>query len=379
MELNLLGAYGAWAAALVSDEPAALSWRNPRWDDLEIWHAAAHERLRQRLAQPPVTAPPTATVQRRFTYDGIDIEELSWQLPYGPPTQALFLKPANATGKLPAIMALHDHSGNKFFGYHKITRTAHDIHPLMVRHHEHYYAGVPWANELAKRGYAVLVHDTFAFGSRRVLVADTPQVIRGDVTDPAWEDVDGIERYNRWAANHESIMAKSLFCAGTTWPGVWLTDDQAALDVLCARDDVDAARIGCCGLSGGGLRSVFLAGLDNRIACSVTVGMMSTWRDYLLNKSHTHTWMIYVPLLAHDLDYPEILGLRTPKPALVLNNNEDQLFTLPEMERANQILTEVYAKAGAGAHYRASFYPGPHKFDLPMQAEAFAWLDQWLQ
>ena len=38
--------------------------------------------------------------------------------------------------------------------------------------------------------------------------------------------------------------------------------------------------------------------------------MMTTWRDYLLNKCHTHTWMIYIPGLPPDLDYPEILGLR---------------------------------------------------------------------
>ncbi len=38
--------------------------------------------------------------------------------------------------------------------------------------------------------------------------------------------------------------------------------------------------------------------------------MMTTWRDYLLNKCYTHTWMIYIPGLPADLDYPEILGLR---------------------------------------------------------------------
>jgi hypothetical protein len=48
------------------------------------------------------------------------------------------------------------------------------------------------------------------------------------------------------------------------------------------------------------------------------------------------------------------------------------------MRSADRLLTEVYAKAGAGDRYKATFYPGPHKFDLPMQAEAFAWFDRWL-
>lgn len=57
-------------------------------------------------------------------------------------------------------------------------------------------------------------------------------------------------------------MAKSLFCAGTTWPAVFFAEDQKALDILCAREDVDTNRVGCGGLSGGGIRTVFMAGLD---------------------------------------------------------------------------------------------------------------------
>jgi hypothetical protein len=64
---------------------------------------------------------------------------------------------------------------------------------------------------------------------------------------------------------------------------------------------------------------------------------------------------------------------------LVLNDIDDPLFTLAEMQRADVILREVFDKAGAGDRYRCTFYPGPHKFDRPMQAEAFAWFDQWLK
>jgi len=85
-----------------------------------------------------------------------------------------------------------------------------------------------------------------------------------------------------------------------------------------------------------------------------------------------------VPLLAQVLDYPEILGLRLPQPTLVLNNRDDELFTLPEMERADLILQELYEKADAKDRYQCSFYPGPHKFDLDMQTEAFRWFDRWL-
>jgi dienelactone hydrolase len=327
------------------------------------------------LAQPDAGQTPEVTLNSTFIYDGLHIEELSWQLPYGPRTEAIFLRPAESSGKLPGILALHDHNVNKYFGKEKIARTSDVCHPMMLEHYDQLYGGLAWANEIARRGYAVLVPDAFPFASRRVLLDDVPEEIRAGLNG---RDQD-IIAYNRWAADHETIMAKSLFCAGTTWPGVFLAEDQRALDVLCAREEVDPERLGCGGLSGGGLRTVYLGGVDARIRCAVCVGMMTTWRDFLLYKSYTHTWMVYVPLLPRDLDYPEILGLRVPLPTLVQNNIGDELFTLAEMERADVMLRKVFGKAGAGDRYRGSFFPGPHKFDRPMQAEAFDWFDRWLK
>lgn len=375
--LNMLGAYGEWAARIAPDPPR-LSFRRAEWKDVNAWRRQARSRYLQALLQPDTGPTPRATLQHRFDYDGLEIEHLQWQLPYGPPTEAYVLKPKGARGRLPGVLALHDHGGNKYFGARKIIRISAQTHPLMVAHQERYYGGVAWANELARRGYVVLIPDAFAFGSRRIRIADLLPSIRPDIRDDDLSP-EGIAAYNQWAAGHESIMAKSLLCAGLTWAGVFVADDRAALDVLCARPDVDPNRVGCGGLSGGGLRTVYLAGLDERIRCAVCVGMMTTWRDYLLNKSVNHTWMIYIPHLPRELDYPEILGLRAPLPTLVLNDIDDELFTLPEMERADQMLAQVYAKAGAPDHYCCSYYPGPHKFDLAMQAEAFTWFDRWLK
>ncbi|MEP7362702.1 MAG: hypothetical protein ABI972_05555 [Acidobacteriota bacterium] len=375
---NMIGAYGDWASRIVSDPPR-LSFRNSHFTQLDAWRIEARARYVAALLQPPPAPVPQVKLVRRADTDGLHIEHLEWQLPYGPPTKAIFLKPAGARGKLPAIVGLHDHGGNKYFGRRKITRTADDMHPLMVEHQNHYYGGSAWANEMAKHGYAVLVHDAFMFASRRVRLADVPGRIRNNLIESDPENADEIKKFNDFAGGHEHIVAKSLFCAGLTWPGVFVWEDQRALDYLLTREDVNAAKVGCCGLSGGGLRTVFLTGADPRIQCSVAVGMMTTWRDYLLNKAFTHTWMCYIPSIPRDLDYPEIIGLNCPKPVLVLNNNEDQLFTPPEMHRADDILKAVYAKAGAAEKYKANFYPGPHKFDLDMQKDAFGWFDRWLK
>lgn len=378
-ELNMIGIYGPWAASLTANKLPSSSYRNDHWTDLESWRVQAKKTVTDRMAIPSTGGLPALQVTREFIYDDLLIKELKWQLPYGRATEAILLRPANAAKPLPGVLAFHDHGGNKYFGKRKITRTSANPHPMIISHQKEYYSGLAWANELAKKGYVVLVPDAFTFASRRVMLGDVPKSIRQGLNDDDPENPVKINAYNNWAGQHEHIMAKSLFSAGTTWPAVFFAEDQKTLDILCSLPEVDARKIGCAGLSGGGLRTVFMGGLDARIQCAVCVGFMTTWKDFLLYKSVNHTWMVYVPLLPNELDFPEILGLRAPLPTLVLNDESDDLYTPAEMRAADQILKEIFHKAGGDDRYKCSYYPGPHKFDAAMQVEAFAWFNQWLK
>ena len=377
--LSIIGLYGHWGSSLTENKLPSLSFRNKEWSEPDKWQITAKSCLEKRLSIPDIGGIPEVKIKSQYNYDGLQVEELSWQLPYGRPTDAILLKPENVKTPLPGILAFHDHGGNKYFGTRKITKTNNIQHPIMIDHQQGYYSGKAWANEIARRGYVVLVPDAFPFASRRVMLQDVPEGLRQGLNDDNPEDPKNIEAYNNWAADHESVMAKSLFSAGTTWPGVFFGEDRKALDILCSRKDVDPDRIGCGGLSGGGMRTVFMGGLDPRIKCAVCVGFMTTWKDFVLNKSFTHTWMTYVPILPNELDFPEILGLRVPLPTMVLNDSEDDLYTLPEMVEADRILQDVFKKANASDRYKCSFYPGGHKFDSKMQAEAFNWFDLWLK
>jgi dienelactone hydrolase len=382
-EKSIIGAYGYWASGLAEDPPL-LSVRSKRNIDFKKLKSDALNKAKELISAPGIAKIPEVTTDSKYTYDGLFVEEISWQLPYGNRTRAILLKPEKAKGKLPGVLGLHDHGGNKYFGKRKITKTSDEQHPMMKTHQDNYYGGMAWANELAKRGYVVLVPDSFAFASRRVLFENMSTIPWGHcategLTDANPEKQAHIDAYNQWASEHEHILSKSLFCGGTTWPGVFFAEDKAALDVLSKRNDVDASSLGCAGLSGGGLRTVYLGGLDERIKCAIAVGFMTTWKDLLMNKAYTHTWMTYTPLLPKYLDFPEILGLRAPLPTMTLNNNQDRLFTLSEMKRADGILKEVFSKTGAPDHYKGGFYEGDHKFDTQMQKDAFDWFDQWLK
>lgn len=403
---NMVGSYGPWAAESAANWERGLSYLNPVWDEIDRWREAARSKVYELLAGPRIGPEVSKGVRviRRYSFDGLDIEELTWQLPYGPETEAIFLKPEGSEGPLPGILALHDHAGVKYFGKQKILRTSANLHPFIEQHQNLYYGGVAWANALARRGYGVLVHDVFPFESRKITASELPgHVVRrmmsapNEVAELTPEDLrekssvitdyevdeqersDRIEAYNAFAARHEDIIAKSLLSAGYTWPGVFVAEDRAALDILCGRPDIDSRRIGCCGLSLGGLRSDYLAGLDDRIRCSATVGFMTTWRDFILNSCYTHTWMVYVPLLSRYMDFPEVLGMRAPLPALVLATEEDPLFSTEEVKRALNTLEKIYKKAGSPEHFSRAIHPGPHQFDRAMQTQAFEWLDRHLK
>lgn len=378
--VNQVGSYGPWLSdKVLGDGPARLSFRTGNWKSVDEWRAAARKRVLECMAPVDLGGAPAVTVTNRTTWDGLDIEFLTWQLPAGPRTEAVLLKPAGARGPLPGILALHDHGGNKFLGWRKIVRTDSTPWTVQESHQTKYYGGVGWANEIAKRGYVVLVHDTFPFASRRVRVSEVPPRIQAGGVDPPPDDPEGIARYNSFAGAHENVMEKSLLSAGTTWPGVYVVEDQRALDVLASRPEVDASRLGCAGLSGGGMRTVFLGGLDDRIKVAIAVGFMTTWREFLLDKAFTHTWMTYVPLLPKDLDFPEILAMRAPLPTMVLNCRQDELYTMPEMQRADEMIAETFRRANAADKYRSIYYEGGHKFDLEMQKDAFDWLDKFLK
>ncbi|TFG62541.1 MAG: hypothetical protein E4H36_07755 [Spirochaetales bacterium] len=411
--LNMLGSYGSWAQEVYGSSPRALSFMDPRWHDAAEWRSTARREVLRLLAPPVLNSAPSgaggaagARVTGTCRYDGLEIEMISFELPFGPPMEALFMKPENATGPLPGVLAFHDHGGIKYYGKQKIARAGEFQSPLMQTHQEHYYGGRAWANELAKRGYGVLVHDAFPFESRKILASCLPaytvkrmmsppltieeltpeDVLPGAVitaydvpsAGPSGESASAVKAYDAFAARHEDIIAKSLFSLGLTWPGLVFAEDTFALDYLSSRPDIDSSRMGCCGLSGGGLRTNYLAGLDGRVRCSVTAGFMTTWKDLVLNTCYTHTWMIYIPGLAGLMDFPDILSLHAPLPALVLGTDSDPLFTPAETRAAAAVIGEVYRKTGAADNFVLSIHRGPHKFDVPMQEEAFAWFDRWL-
>ena len=377
MAKTVLGAYNELALWAEAQCERRLSFLHPQWDDVEAWKARARAKVHECLSYTPPSRDLQATVTTKQERDDLVVEEVRYEQPFGPPTEAFLLRPSSASEQLPAVVALHDHSAFKYFGKEKLVAVEREPDALTELKKE-IYGGRSWATELAKRGYVVLVPDLFLWGSRRMDPRDLPNRFVSGLEGLEPESRPYIEAYNKLAADHESVIAKALFLSGVTWPGIMAYEDRRAVDYLRTRSEVDPQRIGCGGLSGGGLRSIYLAGLDERIRCAVCVGFMTVDRELIAEKVFEHTWMFQVPELPKHMDLPDIASMHGPSPLMVQYDRDDPLWTLAGQEQAHRKLIAVYAKMGAPDLYNGRFYDGPHKFDVTMQEDAFAWFDRWL-
>ncbi len=358
-------------------KPAALSWLVQKDLPFEVWRDEARRKMAELLCYAPPRVRLEPQVLSSAQKDGYVRHHVRYTLAPGRTGEAYLLIPDALTAPAPAIVALHDHGGYYYHGKEKITETE-DTPGSLIHHAQTYYSGRFIASDLARRGYVVLVPDAFYFGSQRLDPAEVPETFTQGVRRFSPDTDEYLQAFHRFAWRHEEIVAKTIFCAGATWPGILFHGDRIALDYLLSRPEVDSRRVGCIGLSLGGFRAAHLFGLDPRVQCGVAAGWMTTYRALLYTHLHGHTWMIYVPGQAAWLDLPDVPTLNAPRPFMVVNCARDILFTKEGMRDAADHLARVYAAHGHPERFRANTYDIPHSLPRPAQDDAFAWLDQHL-
>jgi dienelactone hydrolase len=168
----------------------------------------------------------------------------------------------------------------------------------------------------------------------------------------------------------------SLFL-GLPIPGQRLRDDLSALDYLCALPGVDAARVGCAGLSEGGRRTLYLAAMDDRIKAAVISGYYSTLTGAIREWERLARWDIcnYVPGLLRYADYPDLAALIAPRPLLIENATDDPLYDQDAVNEAVEITARTYRAHNVTLHFSVYFFIGGHKWS---GRKSFAWMDRWL-
>lgn len=166
-------------------------------------------------------------------------------------------------------------------------------------------------------GFALLVVDSLGFG-------EMPGIHPGT------------NRLNRW----------EWLSLGYTPAGVEVWNAMRALDWLATRPEVDPARIGATGISGGGVMTQFLAALDERVAVAVpscsTYTLGSQAAAGLVPQQCDCSFYPNVD----RMDFPEILALIAPRPLLILGGRKDPIFPPAGFREAFQRTSRIYGLVG---------------------------------
>ncbi len=359
--------------AVQSDFP--LSFLRPEFSQIPAWKQAARGKLLELLHYAPPPCDPRPEVIETLDRGDYLQEKIYFNTTPHIRVPAQVLIPKNVPLPAPAIVALHDHGGFYFWGKEKLIEVE-DEHPVMEQFKQRYYGGNSIASVLARRGYVVIVIDMFYWGERRLLLDDDPADWRDR---PRSITAERVAAYNQRAGQSEPLVGRTIYSAGFTWSGVVFWDDVRTVDYLLTRPEVDPSRIGCVGLSVGGLRSCHLAALDDRIQAAVVVGWMASFPAQLKRHvKHTVGHTKLVPGLYRFLDYPDVASLAMPSALLVINGSKDALFDLDGVHASFDKLTACYNKAGIPEKLRTRLYDTPHEFNSAMQDEAWEWLQKWV-
>ena len=106
--------------------------------------------------------------------------------------------------------------------------------------------------------------------------------------------------------------------------GMSVWDLVKLCDYIQTRPDCDPGRIGCVGLSGGGLQALFLAAVDTRIKCACTSGYFYGAMESLL-EMNDNCDCNYVPGLWTHFDMGDIAALLAPRALIVETGLRDGL------------------------------------------------------
>jgi dienelactone hydrolase len=312
------------------------------WDEWMGRRSEIRATLRSLLGDfPPRPAVPSVTVVSRTDHDGYVLEKFTFPNGLGSTVSGYLFLPKNAAGRVPAILYCHWHAGQYEIGKEELLQT--NATPA------------PPGPTLARLGFAVLGIDACGFGERNGQGPGGPE--------------------EKGAAGEMTASKFSLWAGRTLW-GAIVRDDLMALDYLCFRPEVDAARIGVTGISMGSTRSWWLMALDDRPKTAVCVACMTRYEDLIEGEGlKEHGIYYFVPGMLRHFDTEAVIACGAPRPMLFMTGDRDPGSPVSGVRAIEARVSPVYRLGGADGAFVSIIYPDTAHVYLPdMWARMVDWM-----
>ena len=195
-----------------------------------------------------------------------------------------------------------------------------------------------FAIQVAEAGMAAVAIEPMGFGCRR----DPINALKG-LAQKACDPVAG-----------------GALMLGQTLIGWRVWDVMRTIDYIATRPELDASRIGCMGISGGGTTTLFSAALEPRIRAALVSGYLNTFRDSV--GSLVHCIDNYVPGILTWAEMYEVAGLIAPRPLFVESGEKDPIFPIRASVESFTSVRDIYGVFGAGDRLEQEVFPAEHVF-----------------
>lgn len=240
------------------------------------------------------------------------------------------LEPKNAKKPTPGVVALCGHG----YGVRHILNISKSGRKKFVRYIDNYQKN--FAVELVKKGCTVIAPELFGFGEAR---------LKKDLIKPFY-------------ISSCDELSHHLLPYGLTTASMRVYQAITCVDVLIQNENIDKNRVGCMGISGGGLTALYASVLDERIRKIVISGYVNTFRDSILSMWHCPD--NYIPDILRAGEIYDFASCLAPRELLIESGIKDKLFPIDASVEAHEKIKRVYALSGASDKLHIDIFDGKH-------------------
>ena len=320
----------------VKQQASALRASDHPPETLQEW-SATREALRSNLLKawggfPESPCALEAKIVGELKRDGYRVEKVVFQtMPGVWMTANAYVPDGDARGKYPAVLCVHGHwPGAK-------------QDPVVQSR----------CIGLVRLGFFVLCVDAFGAGER------------------------AIEK--KLGEYHGEMTGAMLLPVGKPLSGLQVYENTRAVDYLQSRPEVDAARIGITGASGGGNQTMYAGGFDERFRCVVPTCSVGTFQAYL---SAACCMCEVVPGILQWTEEGDVLGLAADRGLMVTSATRDAFqFSVDQAKISVARVQEIAALLSAEGRsaVRHTIIESPHHYNQPMREAMYGWMTRHLK
>lgn len=311
--------------------PRRLAFTARQRGDAVEWQGRLRAKITDLLGGFPTTRAPlrSATLEVR-TFPGYRREKVVFDSAPGVTVLAYVISPAGAKTPTPTMICVPGH-GRGVDDIVGIDEQGRDRTDKAGYQHD-------FALQVVEAGLAAVAIEPMGFGCRR----DARNARRG-LSQKACDPVAG-----------------GALLLGETLLGWRVWDVMRTIDFIATRPELDAGRVGCMGISGGGTVTLFSTALDPRLTVAMISGYLNTFSDSV--GSLVHCIDNYVPGILHWAEMSDVAGLIAPRPLFVESGEKDDIFPVAASRESVARVRQIYDVFGAGAAIDHEVFPGEHSF-----------------